>query len=337
MFKIIFISAFLLFFIIFILFILTFIKYRKLQKKYVEVKNDTSKLLIAFKRLRYGDVNVRVENLSNNDLENVSNRLFETIADREMMIKEYQQTLSSKNLSLEEIIRKEKQLQQLKEDSIATLTHDMKVPIIAELNSINFLLEGRFGDLNQKQIKALELMKSSNQELKDLIDSILEAFRLEQGGLKLNKRQHNLNSFLTSVIEEMHPILLKGNHKIILNTHNTENLLIEFDDFQIKRVIKNLLQNAISFSPVSEEINLVTSISNDFFHLSIINKGIGICEDELKLIFNKYYSGHSKFRKAGTGLGLFISQQIVIAHGGQLNVETKDDETNFILFLPIRS
>ena len=333
MFKFIFVSAF---FLVLIFFVLTFFKYKKLQKKYVQVKNDTSKLLIAFKRLRYGDVNVRVDNLSNNELENVANRLFETIADREMMIKEYQQTLSSKNLSLEEIIRNEKQLQQLKEDSIATLTHDMKVPIVAELNSINFLLEGRFGNLNEKQIKALELMKSSNQELKDLIDSILEAFRLEQSGLKLNKKKQNLNSYLNSVIEEMQPILQKTNHKIVFSVQSTENLLIDFDDFQIKRVIKNLLQNAISFSPVCEEIYLLTSICNDCFRISIINKGIGISEDELKLIFNKYYSGHSKFRKAGTGLGLFISQQIVSAHGGQLSVETKDDETKFILSLPIK-
>lgn len=332
MFKFIFASIFI---FVLIIAVINFLRYKQLKKKYFEVKNDTSKMLIAFKRLRYGDVHVRVDNLYNVELGNVANRLFETISDREMMIKEYQQTLSSKNLSLEEIIRNEKQLQQLKEDSIATLTHDMKVPIVAELNSINFLLEGRFGELNQKQIKALELMKSSNQELKDLIESILEAFRLEQGGVNLNKKKLNLNSYLESIIDEMQPILLKSNHKIVLCVNNTENLLIEFDDFQIKRVIKNLLQNAISFSPVSEEINLVTSICSDFLHISVINKGIGISEDELKLIFNKYYSGHSKFRKAGTGLGLFISQQIALAHGGSLQVKTEENETNFTLSLPI--
>ena len=95
-------------------------------------------------------------------------------------LKEYQSTLSNKNLSLEEILKHEKQLQIFKEEFAATLTHDMKVPVIAELNSLNYLLDGRFGELNDKQTEILKLMKSSNQELKDLIENMLETYRLEQ-------------------------------------------------------------------------------------------------------------------------------------------------------------
>ena len=151
-----------------------------LAKKIKIIQSDTGKILVALKRVRYGDINVRLENLQNSELENVANRLFETIADREMMIKEYQATLSKKNLSLEEVLTQEKQLRRYKEEVVATLTHDMKVPVVAELNSINFLLEGRFGELTEKQKQALNLMKTSNQELKDLIENILETFRLEQ-------------------------------------------------------------------------------------------------------------------------------------------------------------
>lgn len=324
------------FLIILIFSVVTSLKYKQLKKRYFNVKNDTSKMLIAFKRLRYGDINVRIDNLYNTELENVANRLFETIADRELMIKEYQQTLSSKNLSLEEIIKNEKQLQQFKEEFIATLTHDMKVPVIAELNSINFLLEGRFGDLNEKQKRALELMNSSSLELKELIENMLETFRLEQKKLELNIKEHNINDFINSIIDEMQPILLKTNHRIVISLNETNSLIAKFDDFQIRRVIKNLLQNAISFSPISEDIILKTNLENDLLNVCISNKGVSISKEELELIFHKYYSGHSKFRKAGTGLGLFISQQIALAHKGKIQVITEEKNKNtFILSVPL--
>ena len=86
----------------------------KLHSKYKKLENDALKISVAVKRLRYGDVHARVDNLYNKKFEIETNRLFETIADREMMIKEYQATLSNKNLSLEEIIKHEKQMQLFK-------------------------------------------------------------------------------------------------------------------------------------------------------------------------------------------------------------------------------
>ena len=148
------------------------------------LKSDISKLNVALKRVRYGDVNIRLNNLKDTNVENSANRLFETISDREIMIKEYQSTLADKNLSLEKIIENEKQLQLFKDEFTATLTHDMKVPVIAELNSINYLLDGRFGELNQKQKDILNLMKISNQELKDLIENLVETYKIEQKALE---------------------------------------------------------------------------------------------------------------------------------------------------------
>lgn len=315
---------------------IVFGKYSKLKKKLRKVQSDTGKILVALKRVRYGDVNVRLENMENVELENVANRLFETISDREMMIKEYQATLSKKNLSLEEILAKEKQLIQYKEEVVATLTHDMKVPVVAELNSINFLLEERFGALTDKQKQALLLMKSSNQELKDLIENILETYRLEQNKLELVVRKHSFNVFINSVISEMKPILLKTNHIIIKKTNKTDDIEISFDDFQIKRIIKNLIQNAVTFSPDSSEIIMETDINEKYLTLKVTNKGNGISEDDLEKIFNKYYSGQSKFRKTGTGLGLFLSNKIAAAHNGKLEVDcSKPDRTTFVLSLPV--
>ncbi len=304
-------------------------------KKYNRIKNDSNKILLAVKRVRYGDINVRLKNLNNKELENAANRLFETMYDREMMIKEYQTALSDKNLSLEKILEQEKQLRQFKEEFAATLTHDMKVPVIAEVNSLNYLLEGRFGELNEKQKEVLKLMISSNQDLKDLIENMVEIYRLEQKNLNLNIKKHLFNDFLNSVINEMLPIISSNNHNIVINLEDTEKEECWFDDFQIKRVVKNLIQNAVSYSPDASNILIKSEYKENKIKLFITNKGQGISKEDLNLIFQKYYSGISKFKKSGTGLGLYLSRQIILAHKGDIEADcSRTGFTTFILTIP---
>ena len=132
----------------------------------------------------------------------------------------------------------------------------------------------------------------------------------------------------------MEPIAIKTNHSIKTILYETNTLTIKFDTFQLKRVIKNLIQNALSFSQNATEITLNTQKVNDKIKLFITNKGIGISPEDLDMIFHKYYSGQSKFRKAGTGLGLYLSQQIVLAHNGKIEVDcSKEGYTTFILTL----
>lgn len=299
------------------------------------LKSDISKLNVALKRVRYGDVNIRLSNLKDINVENAANRLFETISDREMMIKEYQSTLADKNLSLEQIIKNEKQLQMFKDEFTATLTHDMKVPVIAELNSINYLLDGRFGELNEKQKDILNLMKISNQELKDLIENLVEAYKIEQKSLELNLTLNNFNEFILATINEMQPISNNSGHKILLDLTATNYIKFYFDFFQFKRVIKNLLHNAISYSPKNTDILIKTICKGDNVEFEIKNCGTGISKEDLNFIFQKYYSGHSKLKKSGTGLGLYISQQIMLAHNGNISVQNDEsDYTTFVVSIP---
>ena len=322
--------------VLIVLLLLICINYFLLYKQYKNVKSDISKLYIAFKRIRYGDVNLRVQSLKDKDLEQTVNRLIETIYDREMMIKEYQSTLSKKNLSLEEIIKHEKQLRLFKEDFAATLAHDMKVPVIAELNSINYLLEGRFGVLNDKQTELLKLMQSSNSELKELIENMLETYKLDQNEIKLNITKNNINNFIESTVSEMTPISIKNGNKIQTNLKETKDTEISFDEFQLKRVIKNIIQNAISFSPANSVIEVYSQLAENEILIHITNAGVSISKEDIELIFKKYYSGHSKFKKAGTGLGLYLAQQIMLAHNGNISVDTEQEgKTTFTVALPI--
>ena len=230
-------------------------------------------------------------------------------------------------------VTNEREIETLKEDFVATLTHDLKVPIVAEANILNFLIEGKFGDVTEKQRVALMNMKNSNQELVELVQIILDTYKIKEKGVKLVKENIMLNKFIEDIVNETQPIA--NNSGITIFFEPEHDIKISADPLQLERVIKNLISNAISHSNTKNRIDIKTGEIHDFITISVIDYGQGIPQKELKLIFNKYYSAAKKFRKIGTGLGLYLSQQIVKSHGGEIVVNSEENvQTEFCVKLP---
>lgn len=230
----------------------------------------------------------------------------------------------------------EKEIETLKTDFAATLTHDLKVPIIAAANMIDLFLNKKFGEISDKQEVALKNMKSSNNELLELVQVLLETYKIDdKGGIELYKEYIDLNSFTKEVVEDMIP--LTKDLSIKLNFIPADKKVsINGDKMQLQRVIKNLVSNAINHSNTHKDIDVKIGEEKGFATISVIDYGQGIPKDEIKMIFNKYYSAAKKLRKVGTGLGLYLSQQITEAHGGEITVESEENvRTEFCVKLPI--
>lgn len=231
-------------------------------------------------------------------------------------------------------VTNEREIETLKEDFVATLTHDLKVPIVAESNIINFLLNGTFGEISDKQEVALLNMKKSNQELVELVQIILETYKIKETGIKLLKENIMLNQFISDIVESTQPIA--NNSGITIYFTPSRNIKVTADPMQLERVIKNLISNAISHSNTKDRIDIKTGEIPGFITISVIDYGQGIPPKEIKLIFNKYYSAAKKFRKIGTGLGLYLSQQIIKSHGGEITVKSEEGvQTEFCIKLPL--
>lgn len=227
----------------------------------------------------------------------------------------------------------QREIETLKEDFVATLTHDLKVPIVAEANILNFLIDGKFGEINDRQKVALLNMKSSNQELIELVQIVLETYKIKETGIPLLKENIKLNEFLTNIVNQVQPIAT--NSGLTINFTPKKNITVSADIMQLERVIKNLISNAISHSNTKKDIDIEVGEIPGFVTISVIDYGQGIHQDELKLIFNKYYSAAKKFRKIGTGLGLYLSQQIIKSHGGEITVTSEENvRTEFCVKLP---
>lgn len=308
-------------------------KYRKLKKTFRNHKKLLRGILKTINSVRYGNLYERVNEETFTMLPNFAesiNRMIEAIVDREKMIVEYQNDLNKKIEALKEI-------EQLKEDFVATLTHDLKVPILAEKNMLNFLLENKFGELNVRQKEALSYLKNSNKELVELVEIILETYKLNETKIDLHKEELDVKKLLENTIEEMKPI--SDTDSIALNFYSQYFGKIQLDEFYIKRVFKNLILNAISFSESCSNVDITLTDDEKNIYIKITNYGKSIKKEEIDHVFDKYYTTAKKFRKVGTGLGLYLSNRIIKAHNGKIMIDSsKDDPSNifttFIICLP---
>lgn len=227
----------------------------------------------------------------------------------------------------------QRELENLKEDFVATLTHDLKVPIIAETNMLELFLNESFGKISEKQEFALKNMQSSNRELLELVQVVLETYKFGNQSIRLYKENIMLKGFVEEIIIEMTPIADKTKNDLRLNL--LRDIRVLADRIQLKRVLKNLIQNAISYGEPNSPIEITIGEIPKYIVIKVKDYGKGISQSDIHKIFNKYYSAAKKFRKIGTGLGLYLSFQIAKAHGGDLTVDSKEGEyTEFCIKLP---
>ena len=227
----------------------------------------------------------------------------------------------------------QRELENLKEDFVATLTHDLKVPIIAETNMLELFLNESFGPISEKQEIALKNMQVSNKELLDLVQIVLETYKYRDGNITLHKENIMLKGFISEIIDEMSPISEKNNNKLKFSPQR--DIRVYADKIQLKRVLKNLIQNAISYGEPNLPIEISIGEIPQYIIIKVKDYGAGISQTDIDKIFNKYYSAAKKFRKIGTGLGLYLALQIVKGHGGELTVESEAGEyTEFTIKLP---
>ena len=157
---------------------------------------------------------------------------------------------------------------------------------------------------------------------------------IEQTQLVLNKQDVSINLLVKEVCDEMFGVLESNNIKISFNL--CDDFVANIDIFQFKRVLRNIINNSIDYSSQkSDKIDIYTITSNDGFSIKVRDYGYGINDDEKDKIFQKFYSGAHKFRKVGSGLGLYLANEIVKLHGGVITIQSEPNvQTDFEIYIP---
>lgn len=227
----------------------------------------------------------------------------------------------------------QKETERLRDDFIATLTHDMRTPLLAQIQTLRFFLEGAIGELNEKQRVLLSTMLQSNEDLLGLVNALLEVYRFDSGKLELCRTNFPIKDLVEQCYSELLPLAQKKNLKFEVLYELPDKQYINADRAEIKRVITNLCGNAINYTNKDGEIKVLAKAQNGDFIFSVSDNGNGIPQADIPNLFMRFSQGTTKKRSTGTGLGLYLSRQIIEAHGGKIWVDSKVSKGSEFTFL----
>lgn len=226
-----------------------------------------------------------------------------------------------------------KELNKYKDEFMVMASHELKTPLTVILANLEVLNE-----LMGADPKAEFVRKTLKQvtKLSDLITNLLDISKIQAGKLELNRTVFNLTSLLSEITNNLQQIT--KNHKIVF-INNNESLIVNADYERIQQVIINLVSNSIKYMPSPGQITINAHKNKGRVIVSVSDEGIGIPEKDLENIFLRFYrvSG-SASSFAGTGIGLFISSEIIKAHNGSIWAEsTLGKGSQFYFCIPVIS
>jgi len=251
-----------------------------------------------------------------------------------LRIKSYHDEIAAKNDHLLE-------LEKIKDKLIHMIVHDLRNPLWAVFGNLDLMLLDKH-QLNQNQIKQLESCMVSCQELTEMIDSLLDIYKMEEGQMKLNIEKADLEDLVDKSIQ---PFLIHATKKQIALSydHSDKNLSIQVDPRMVKRVLANLINNAIRHTPSGGKIIIASGTyqNNGNLYVEVKDTGNGIAPAYHQKIFDKFEQ--VKLKKSGisvgsSGLGLAFCKLAVKAHGGRIWVESKGEGegASFQFTLPVK-
>lgn len=219
-------------------------------------------------------------------------------------------------------ITKRKELERLKQEFLAMVSHDLRGP----LNNINgvseLLLVGALGPMPELAVQKLEIVVKNVERLLNLINDLLDIEKLEAGQMQLSLESTPVISVLNRSAQALEGMAKQRQVELVVNGADGE---INIDGDRLIQAVVNLLSNAIKFSPDGGIVTLSSEFRNGCCELRVIDQGRGIPESHLKVIFERFKQVESADgkRSQGTGLGLPIAKKIVEAHGGSIGVDSE--------------
>lgn len=220
-----------------------------------------------------------------------------------------------------------KEIEKQKESFVSTLTHDLKTPTISQIKALQLLTDGALGDLSDTQNELIANVLQSCNYMYTMISTLLTVYKYENEEFDLNTERFDFIQLLNDCINELEHLAVEKS-QIVVKKINIEELTINADRQEIKRVIINILSNAISYSYKNSQVQVFTEHESDSLKFYVVNNGKILSSEDISQLFQKYTSDAKKFRLVGTGLGLFISKKIISAHKGSMIVSSEAGKGN---------
>jgi signal transduction histidine kinase len=232
-------------------------------------------------------------------------------------------------IKAEDLARRERELRTERAAILATISHDVKNPLAVILGSARIASRDRAGD----NTRVFQRIESAALQAASLVDQLSDLHSIDGSGIALECQPADLRRTVEAAKDQMEAIA-RGH--VLRYTAPSESVLVDYDERRIQRVLQNLIGNAIKYSPDGGEINITVRSDSGTAAIAIRDHGIGVPEADRGRVFERGYRANSVGGIPGTGLGLFISSEIVKRHGGSIECRAADGRgTVFEVRLPL--
>ena len=240
--------------------------------------------------------------------------------------------------ALEESLRKQRELQKMRDDLMKMIVHDLKTPLTSVLATMEMLLDGDFGALVEEQRKAVGDAEGKAEDLLALINDVLEVARIEEAELTLDLQPIAPAALLTEIEHEWAVRFQQEGVEAHVDVSD-DSPVFEADKELLKRVLNNLVQNAVTHSAQAVKIEFKARRDGDGVLFTVADNGPGIPPQYHELIFRKFERVKTQAvpRTRSSGLGLAFCKMVVDAHGGRIWVQSAEGQgSSFHFTLPIK-
>ena len=234
------------------------------------------------------------------------------------------------------LYEKAQEADRLKSAFLASMSHELRTPLNSIIGFTGILLQGLVGDLNPEQDKQLHMVQNSAKHLLELINDVLDISKIEAEQMNIFIERFDLHALIEKVVRSVTP--LADRKKLPLRMEISPEVgLISSDSRRVEQILINLLNNAIKFTDQGEVL-LKSEVHGDSIETHIIDTGIGIKDEDLKILFKPFQQVNTGLSRKyeGTGLGLAICKRLVEKLGGEISVESELGKgSTFTFSLPL--
>lgn len=233
-----------------------------------------------------------------------------------------------------------KDIDKMRKDFVSMTTHELKTPLSSMIGASEFLIS-YYKDLKDEEVlDFIEMIHRGSMRLKTMINDLLAVHRFEENKLVLDKEDADVVDIVKRVIKDTSFLFKKRNQE--LSYELPENCMVNIDPFKIEQVLTNLIHNACKNTPPGGKILIRVQQNDDVVLISVVDSGVGLTSEEIGKLFEKFgklprQDVDLDIEMHGTGLGLFISKQIVEAHDGKIWAESegRGKGSTFTFTIPI--
>ncbi len=274
------------------------------------------------------DVESRTPNVFHEAALDVLSRLADQIA----LVAHSNRLLSQQRESMSRL----QELDQMKSDFIAITSHELRTPITAIRGFVKTLLRNRERLSGDQIASFMNIIDRQSERLARLVEDLLFVSRIEAGAIRVQVEEVTFADFMKDVVDALTP---QGRSRVWLDVDRTD-LRVVIDPHRTEQILRNLIENALKFSPPDSQVFLTGKVEDGVIRISVADQGVGISKKEIPRIFERFHqAGEVMTREAeGAGLGLYITKRLVEAMEGEISVESSPGEgTTFRVTLPLRT